>query len=291
MDLSLFANPWEHLRLLSDGPRNEALLELLRRRAPGARVVEVGCGTGLLSLAAARLGAERVYAVEPTPLVEVAEALVRANHLEDRVVVLSGAVEDLAPRPVDLAFSELLNAEPFLEGILDASDAVAPWLAPGGHLAPHLLRVWVALVRDAGSAREARDARAQVESLSRRFDLEIGPLRAALQQVEPYGYVAGSARLASAPALAWELPLGTGARPSPRQRVQVEVSEPGPVGGAVVWFEATYDEGLTLDNAPGRPGHWGHAVSAWDREQGARQGGFALELTLGEDLEVSVRPG
>lgn len=291
MDLSLFSNPWEHLRLLSDAPRNEALLELLRRRAPGARVVEVGCGTGLLSLAAARLGAERVYAVEPTPLVEVAQELVRANHLQDRVVVLSGAVEDLVPRPVDLAFSELLNAEPFLEGILDASDAVAPWVVPGGHLAPHRLRVWVALVRDAGSTREARDARRQVQALSQRLDLEIGPLRAALQQVEPYRYLAGSVSLASRPALVWELALGTGERPAERVRVEVEVDEPGPVGGAVVWFEATYDEGLVLDNAPGRPGHWGHAVSAWDQEVGARLGSFALELSLDGEMEVEVRPG
>ena len=57
MDLSQFADPWEQLRLLSDAPRNALLIELLRRRAPGARVLEVGCGTGLLSCAAAALGA------------------------------------------------------------------------------------------------------------------------------------------------------------------------------------------------------------------------------------------
>ena len=61
-----FANPWEHLRLLSDPDRNQALVTLLERRAPGATVAEIGCGTGLLSLVAARLGAKKVFAIEPT---------------------------------------------------------------------------------------------------------------------------------------------------------------------------------------------------------------------------------
>jgi SAM-dependent methyltransferase len=146
-DATGFANPWEHVRLLSDGDRNEAMLALLARRAPGARVLEVGCGAGLLSCAAARLGARHVYAVEPTPMAAIARQMVRDNGLEGVVEVLEGRVEDLEPRPVDLAFSELLNADPFVEGVLDAMDGAASWcalrgevLSPGEGLSPSPLR-------------------------------------------------------------------------------------------------------------------------------------------------------
>src|SRR5690606_20161346 len=144
---------WEHVRLLSDRPRNDALITLLRRHAPGARVLEVGCGTGLLSCVAAKLGAARVYAVEPTPLAEEARRLVAHNGLEGVVEVLEAPIEELTPRPVDLAFSELLNADPFYEGLVPAMEAAAAW---GGRLAPRRLRVWTALVRDDSSAREHR---------------------------------------------------------------------------------------------------------------------------------------
>lgn len=130
-DATGFANPWEHVRLLSDGDRNEAMLALLARRAPGARVLEVGCGAGLLSCAAARLGARHVYAVEPTPMAAIARQMVRDNGLDGVVEVLEGRVEDLEPRPVDLAFSELLNADPFVEGVLEAMDGAAAWCALG----------------------------------------------------------------------------------------------------------------------------------------------------------------
>jgi hypothetical protein len=44
------------------------------------------------------------------------------------------------------------------------------------------------------------------------------------------------------------------------------------VGGVAVWFEAEYDEGLVLHNAPGQGGHWGQLVCAWPEERGVAEG-------------------
>ena len=160
-----FSDPWEHALLLSDRNRNDALLRMLAARAPGQRVLEVGCGTGLLSCVAAKMGARHVYAVEPTPLVERARLFVEKNGLADRVTVLQGKVEDLEPRPVDLAFSELLNADPFLEGVVGAMDSVARWVVPGGRLSPRRLKVYVALGWILEPAAEHAAARAEVERM------------------------------------------------------------------------------------------------------------------------------
>ncbi|MCK6524432.1 50S ribosomal protein L11 methyltransferase [Myxococcota bacterium] len=289
MDLSQFADPWEQLRLLSDAPRNALLVELLRRRAPGARVLEVGCGTGLLSCAAAALGAKKVYAVEPTPLVEVARALVEANGLSGRVTVLQGTVQSLKPRKVDLIFSELLNADPFLEEVTEAMGAASAWLVPGGHMAPSRLRVYGALVRDQGSAQEVRRATREITSLGSRLGLNVDPVLQALSKPAPYRYVASSLQLCSAPTLLFDLPLGGGAAPPERVEAALMASQADIVGGVAVWFEADYDEGLVLRNSPGHGGHWGQLVCAWPEERGVAEGQLVrvcVEVTE-DGVEVS----
>ncbi|HJL30481.1 MAG TPA: class I SAM-dependent methyltransferase, partial [Polyangiaceae bacterium LLY-WYZ-15_(1-7)] len=131
MELEDFADPWEQVRLLQDRARNDALLALLERRAAGARVLEVGTAHGLFACLAAKLGAERVVAVEASPLAATARALVEANGLAGRVEVVEAdllevdALPGLARGEVDLAFGELLNADPFVEGVVEAMEAAA----------------------------------------------------------------------------------------------------------------------------------------------------------------------
>jgi SAM-dependent methyltransferase len=298
-----FANPWEHVRLYSDAPRNDAMIALLARRAPGARVVEVGCGTGLLSCVAARLGARHVVAIEPTPLAAVAAELVAANGLSHLVEVVHARVEDVPPRPVDLAFSELLNADPFSEGVLPAMAAVAPWvsrggsnglLAPGllapGLLAPRRLRVWAALARASGSAREARLARAQVRGIGARYGLVTGPLEACLDTPLAYVSVTTTEPPAGPAALAWDLALGTDARPAP-VTLALTAAEAGPLAGVLLWFDAELDEGLVLANPPGAGGHWGQLLCAFADERGVRAGEVLTVSLAVEGSAVVARFG
>ena len=253
MDLSLFGNPWEHARLLSDSARNEAMLEVLRKRAPGARVLEVGCGTGLLSCVAARLGAVKVYAVEPTRIVSEARAMVEANGLGEVVEVLEGRVEDLEPRPVDVAFSELLNADPFVERVLPAMGAARSWLAEGAISVPKRLKVFAAAVRDTDSAREVRDARREVARISRAYSLNLERLDALMADPGPYPSVRYVNELATDPVLLWDLEVGVDADPAEPVVVDLTARDPGPVGGVAVWFEAELDEGVVMHNRPGEP--------------------------------------
>ncbi|KAL7491688.1 hypothetical protein ACHAWT_001098 [Skeletonema menzelii] len=58
-------------------------------------VMDVGSGSGILAVWAAKAGARRVYAVEYTDMAKYAREVVRANGLEDVVMVIQGAVEDV----------------------------------------------------------------------------------------------------------------------------------------------------------------------------------------------------
>ncbi|KAK7120112.1 hypothetical protein R3I94_020206 [Phoxinus phoxinus] len=100
-------------------------------------VLDVGCGTGILSFFAVQAGAKRVYAVEASSVAKYAEILVKSNSLSDKITILSGKMEEVScPEKVDVIISEpigymLLN-ERMLESFLHAKH----WLKPKGMMFP-----------------------------------------------------------------------------------------------------------------------------------------------------------
>jgi ribosomal protein L11 methyltransferase len=85
-----------------------ALLEQCVR--PGDRALDVGTGSGILGLAAARLGAREVLAIDIDPLaVMTAETNVRLNHLEDTVQVREGSLEVVEGSSYDLVLANILS--------------------------------------------------------------------------------------------------------------------------------------------------------------------------------------
>ena len=94
----------------------------------GAAVLDYGCGSGILAVAAARLGAARVTAVDIDPQALTAtRANAAANGVADHVRVL--APEALVPEPVEVVLANIL-AGPLAE----LAPELAAHLAPGGHL-------------------------------------------------------------------------------------------------------------------------------------------------------------
>ena len=58
-------------------------------------VLDVGCGTGILSFFAAQAGAKRVYAVDASDIVSTAASVVESNGMADVIKVVKGTVEDV----------------------------------------------------------------------------------------------------------------------------------------------------------------------------------------------------
>ena len=80
-------------------------LKSLLRRPVNA---DVGCGTGILSLFAARAGAKKVYAVECSNIVDQARMIVERNGYSEVIEVIRGKMEDieLPVLKVDIIVSE-----------------------------------------------------------------------------------------------------------------------------------------------------------------------------------------
>ncbi len=71
-------------------------------------VLDLGTGTGLLALAAAKLGSKGVVAVDLNLLAaKTAERNVRLNHLQNRVVTVQGRAEDIIAYPADLVIANI----------------------------------------------------------------------------------------------------------------------------------------------------------------------------------------
>ncbi len=92
-------------------------LELLERfMRPGAQVADVGCGSGILAIAAARLGAARVVAVDVDPIaVNAARANIVTNRVREIVVVKKGSgpppAEGQSKEGFDLVFANVYAEE------------------------------------------------------------------------------------------------------------------------------------------------------------------------------------
>jgi ribosomal protein L11 methyltransferase len=80
----------------------------LHRQSPLRSVLDLGTGTGILALAAALLGAEKVLAVDLNPLsVKTAQRNVRLNGLEGSIEVVKGRAEDFVAERADLVVANL----------------------------------------------------------------------------------------------------------------------------------------------------------------------------------------
>ncbi|KAM8951408.1 protein arginine N-methyltransferase 6 [Lycaon pictus] len=142
-----------HEEMIADRVRTDAYrLGILRNWAGlrGKTVLDVGAGTGILSLFCVQAGARRVYAVEASAIWQQARDVVRLNGLEDRVHVLPGPVETVElPEQVDAIVSEWMGYgllhESMLRSVLHAR---ARWLKEGGLLLPASAELFVAPVSD-----------------------------------------------------------------------------------------------------------------------------------------------
>lgn len=111
-----------------------ALERLLAGEAPPARVADVGAGTAVLAMAAAKTGSARVVAGDIDPVaVEVAAANLAANGLSGRVDCVEAAgfghaaFDDVTP--ADLVFANILKGP-----LIELAGEMAARVAPGGHV-------------------------------------------------------------------------------------------------------------------------------------------------------------
>jgi len=146
--------PRWHFLLVRDWRRNAVYEQALRHFVtPDVTVLEIGTGTGILAMMAARAGAKHVYTCEMEPLVaEAARENIARNGFADRVTVIAKKSTNLVigadlPRCADLLVSEIVDNGLLGEYVLPIlEDAKARLLRPDARIVPAQIALRGALV-------------------------------------------------------------------------------------------------------------------------------------------------
>ena len=268
-------------RMVSDRPRTNAFGAAIREVVqPGDVVLDVGTGTGILAMFAAKAGARRVYAIDATDIAEVATDLVKANGLSDQIQILHGRADELQlDQKVDLIISEWLGSAAFGEGmlhvVLDARDRN---LTPAGRMLPSKVRVLIAPLDEPILYNTEGPGfwREPIHDLdfSSLQEVELSQGRTMQIRVEPAAVLApGQAIL--------ELDLLTASVEDvwSEQQLDFVPVRDGVLNGFCVWFEAELSRNVILDTGPFSPEtHWAQTYMPFSPRP----------VRAGERVEVSV---
>ena len=106
-----------HEEMLRDTQRTSAYRDFMMQNAEIFKnkvVMDVGCGTGVLSIFAAKAGAKHVIAVDMSDIAKKAKLIIKNNGFEDRITVIQDKLENIKTLPngidkVDILISEWMG--------------------------------------------------------------------------------------------------------------------------------------------------------------------------------------
>ncbi|KAJ3298152.1 Protein arginine N-methyltransferase 3 [Blyttiomyces sp. JEL0837] len=149
-----YADSEIHEIMLKDIARTEAYRDWMymnKTMMAGKVVLDVGCGTGILSMFAAKAGAKHVYAIDNSSIIEKAQLNAKENNLDSKITFIRGRVEDvsLPVDKVDIIISEWMGYFLLFEGMLDSVlFARNKWLQTGGYMGPDVAKVLLTAISD-----------------------------------------------------------------------------------------------------------------------------------------------
>lgn len=257
-----------HLEMLADKARNQAYDEALKKAVgQGDSVLDIGTGSGLLAMMAARAGASKVYGCEMMPeLAEAAKKVVTANGFMGTISVLPQkstalSVGNEIPEKVDVLVSEILDAGLLGEGVLPTHrHAVRNLLKPGGKVIPQGATVYAMLIESEylHAVNPIGDVEGFDLSMLANFDqgdvykmayLNRIPHRALSEVVEVNAYD-------------FVQPADPIAASSPNEKqLHFPIIADGHLHAVAFWFDLHLDAEITRSTGPeGEMIHWGQAI-------------------------------
>lgn len=241
--------PGWHFTMLRDEMRAAAYDAALRRAVTSqSRVLEIGCGSGILAMMAARAGAREVVTCEMIPAIaKQAAEIIAQNGYGDRVRVIAkqshklDAKTDLGGR-ADILVSEILGSNLLGESVLPTHEhAVRHLLKPGARVIPARGAVRVALAHHAHKAPKLSNVAG--------FDLSI--FAALARSVRYLSVDNPQLTLRGEAADLFEFDFASAQYCAPAETSLELVSHGGEVNGIVQWIALTLDEATRYENRPG----------------------------------------
>jgi protein arginine N-methyltransferase 1 len=268
-----------HAFLLSNtGSRLDRFAKALTATVrPGDTVLDLGAGSGILSILACDAGARRAYAVEDTDAVSIARALVNGTPWRDRIEIVHGTSFDLTlAERADVIVADVHSTfglqERGLRAMLDARDRL---LKPGGRLIPASMQLRVAPA-DAAEIYDAKvttwERMVQGVSLAPVRDLAVNSVHPARLRTD---------QLLAEPATICTVDFMTAGSLHLAGEVRMRAARPGTLHGLCGGIFTTLADRIAISNLPGDPGtsNFAHAFLPIDTP---------VEVTPGDPIDVQI---
>jgi len=268
--------------MILDEVRTQAYAEAIAKVVqPGDVVLDVGAGSGLLSLFAAKAGARKVYAVERTAMVRMIRELAEENGVSDRIEIIRSDLEDiveLAEKPTVLV-SEMLGHFAHDEDQHRLYQRALRLCAPDARTIPRSYQVKIAPARPDEHDHELELLGGDVglgvtmRAMQRRMQHRVS-----VREVPPEDLLGEEARSEAIAVAA----------PTPDHfAFRCTMDEDGPVTALVASFIADLADGVQIDTSTwSLPTHWQQVVFPVTPALACREGD-ELEIDLWPRVSVS----
>ncbi len=236
----------EHLGYVSDTQRIEQFkLALSKTIKPGDRVVDLGCGSGVLGLLALQAGAAHLTAIDNSSILDLARESFLQGGYGDKVTVIRGNSGEVdLPEPVDLVICDHVGYFGFDYGILEfLKDARKRFLKPGGSVLPSRVRLELAAVASEECSVLARGW--QSENVLPQFRWAN---RYAVNTKHSVGLKKGD--VLSPPVVLGEIDLSTDETEFFTWSAELRIEQDAVMHGLGGWFDCELAAGVWMTNSP-----------------------------------------
>jgi len=260
--------PRWHFAMMADRTRNESYEAAIRRAVPGKRVLDIGTGSGLLALMAARAGAANVTTCESVGLIAArARDIIIKNGMSDRITVIPKKSAEMSVPGVMAERAEVLVTETFASGLI--TEGILPTIE---HAHEYLLTTDATIIPAAASVMGYLAGGPLLEDM-----LFVGKIAgfdlSAFNDFAPHML---DAALANLPHLAlsddtelMRFDLKEKRFPAGGVRLALKATRPGVCAGVAQWIKLELDAQTKYENRPSPQadynGHWTQIVHRFSR--------------------------
>ena len=241
-------------------------------------VMDIGCGTGILSMFAAQAGAKKVLAIEMASILNMAKRIVKENGFENTIEFCKGRIEEvkIPVEKVDIIVSEWMGYLLLFEGMFDSVIyARDKYLAKGGMLFPNVEEIYVAGFENYDFAKGMEEYK-DCEGINFEEFIDVMYTLPAVEIVEPNQIVTNNSLV-----IKFDLEKVSVEDLDFSKQFRLKAKKQGVIHGLVLWFDSLFTHGKEVVNL---------STSPYSKATHWKQGLFYLKepvtVNTGDSLDV-----